>query len=85
MIEPESQISLLVSEPISVDVHVEKLDGIRLKSHLRPNERRQGLRSFFALRKDSPEITPGMSINARTKTAKLYALAKDTVSRIVTN
>ena len=85
MTEPEGQISRLISEPISVDIHSEKLDDTRVKGHLRLDERRQILRSFFALHKGSREITPRKSINARTRTAKLFGVAKDTVSRLVTN
>ena len=85
MIEPESQIPRLISDPISIDMNVEKLDNIRQKGHLRPDERRQVLRVLFALHKDSRERTPGKYNNARSRTARMCGVAKDTVSRLATN
>ena len=85
MTEPESQISRLISEPISVDIYVEKLEVIRLKGHLRPDERPQVLRSFFAMHKESHEITPANSINPQRRTPKLCGVAKDTFSKLVKN
>ena len=85
MTEPENQIARSISDPISVDMNVEKLDNIRQTGHLRPDERRQVLRVFFALHKDSRERTLGKSINARSRTVKLCGVAEDTVSRLVTN
>ena len=82
MTEPEIQISRLISEPISVDRHVEKLDDIRLKGYLQPDERRQLLPSFFAMHKESHEKTPVNSINAQTRTGKL---CERYCSRLVTN
>ena len=84
MAEPENQIFRSISYPISVDMNVEKLDNIRQKSHLRPDERRQVLRVFCALHKDSRERTPWMSSNALSRTAKLCRVAKDTVPSLLT-
>ena len=85
MTDSESQISWLISDPISVNIIVEKLEGVRLKGNLRINQHRQVLRSFFVLNKNSREIKPGKSINARTRTLKLCGFAKGTVPRLVTS
>ena len=73
------------TDPYSIQKQLERLEKLCRKGHLRPDERRNILRVFFALHHDSRENSNNSPVNARTRTSKLCGVSTDTVGRLLTS
>ena len=74
---------LLGTDPNSIDAQIRKLEVLSQKEQIRSDERRTVLRVFYGLCKDTRERNCTKSVNAKSRTAKLYGVSVSTVKRFV--